>query len=134
MDVLCIGLCAVVSGGEGFVDMADDGVAKEAWLRQRLGLALHNGIPSHDTFNRLFSALDPHAFEGCFMAWTQQLHQEAAGEILAIDGKSLRRSFDTATGQGALHLVSVWACEARLVLAQQAVDWLSRRWRRRATR
>jgi len=56
------------------------------------------------------------------MAWTQQLHQETQGEILAIDGKSLRRSFDTATGQGALHLVSVWACEARLVLAQQAVE------------
>jgi hypothetical protein len=81
MDVLCIGLCAVVSGGEGFVDMEDYGVAKEAWLRQRLGLALPNGIPSHDTFNRLFSALDPHAFEGCFMAWTQQLHQETRGRF-----------------------------------------------------
>ena len=122
MDVLCIGLCAVVSGGEGFVDMEDYGVAKEAWLRERLGLELANGVPSHDTFNRLFSALDPHAFERCFMAWTQQLHQETQGEVLAIDGPSLRRSFDTATGQGALHLVSVWASQARLVLAQQAVE------------
>ena len=122
MDVLCIGLCAVVSGAEGFVDMADYGMSKEEWLRQRLGLELTNGIPSHDTFNRVFSALDPQAFERCFMAWTQQLHQETQGEILAIDGKSLRRSFDTATGQGALHLVSVWASQARLVLAQQAVE------------
>jgi predicted transposase YbfD/YdcC len=122
LDVLCIALCAVVSGAESFVDMEDYGVAKEAWLRERLGLELPHGIPSHDTFNRLFSALDPAAFERSFMAWTKQLHQESAGEILAIDGKSLRRSFDTATGQGALHLVSVWACEARLVLAQQAVE------------
>ncbi len=122
MDVLCIGLCAVVSSGEGFVDMADYGVAKESWLRERLGLELAHGIPSHDTFNRLFSALDPHAFERCFMAWTHQLHQETQGEVLAIDGKSLRRSFDAATGQGAVHLVSVWAAQARLVLAQQAVE------------
>src|ERR1051325_644821 len=122
LDVLCIALCAMLSGAESFVDMEDYGRAKEKWLRERLGLALPNGIPSHDTFNRLFSQIDPEAFEACFVAWTQLLQQLSAGEILSIDGKTVRRSFDTATGQGALHLVSVWASQARLVLAQQAVE------------
>jgi len=122
IDVLCIALCAMLSGAESFVDMEKYGRAKEAWLRERLGLALPHGIPSHDTFNRLISQLDPQAFEACFEAWTQLLQQLTEGEILAIDGKSVRRSFDTATGQGALQLVSVWASQARLVLAQQAVE------------
>jgi hypothetical protein len=124
VDVLCIALCATLSGAESFVDMEDYGLAKETWLRERLGrlgLELPHGIPSHDTFNRLFSRLDVKAFEACFRAWTQHLQQVTDGEILAIDGKSVRRSFDTATGQGALHLVSVWATQARLVLAQQEV-------------
>ncbi|BCM88186.1 hypothetical protein IAD21_01783 [Abditibacteriota bacterium] len=122
MELMCIALCALLSGGESFVDMQDYGEAKEHWLRKRLGLELVNGIPSHDTFNRVFATLDPDAFERCFVRWTQQLHQESAGEILAIDGKSVRRSFDSATGQGALHLVSVWASDTRLVLAQRAVE------------
>ena len=121
IDVLCIALCAILSGAESFIDFEDYGLAKEPWLRERLGLELPHGIPSHDTFNRLFSRLDPKAFETCFMAWTQHLQQATEGEILAIDGKSVRRSFDSATGQGALHLVSVWAVQARLVLAQQEV-------------
>jgi predicted transposase YbfD/YdcC len=122
IDVLCIALCAMLSGAETFVDMEDYGRAKEAWLRERLGLALPHGIPSHDTFNRLFALLDPAAFEACFKVWTQLLQQITDGEIMAIDGKTLRRSFDTASGQSALHLVSVWASRARLVLAQQKVD------------
>jgi predicted transposase YbfD/YdcC len=121
-DILCIALCAVVSGAESFVDMADYGVAKERWLRERLGLELPHGIPCHDTFQRVFSRLNPTAFEECFMRWTQQLHQQSGGDLLAIDGKAVRHSFDTASGQGALHLVSVWASEARLVLAQQKVE------------
>ena len=122
VDILCIALCAVVSGAESFVDMEDYGVAKEQWLRERLGLDLPHGIPSHDTFQRVFSRLDPTAFERCFLRWTQQLHQQSGGDLLAIDGKAVRRSFDTASGQGALHLVSVWASAARLVLAQQKVE------------
>ena len=122
VDILGIALCAVISGAESFVDMEDYGVAKERWLRERLGLELPNGIPSHDTFQRVFSRLNPTAFEECFMRWTQQLHQQSGGDLLAIDGKAVRRSFDTASGQGALHLVSVWASEARLVLAQQKVE------------
>ena len=107
-DVLSIALCAMLSGAESFVDRKDYGRAKESWLRERLGLELPQGIPNHDTFNRLFARLDPAAFEACFVQWTQALQQITAGEILAVDGKSVRRSFDTATGQGALHLVSVW--------------------------
>jgi predicted transposase YbfD/YdcC len=122
VDILGIALCAVISGAESFVDMEDYGVAKERWLRERLGLELPNGIPSHDTFQRVFSRLNPTAFEDCFMRWTQQMHQQSGGDLLAIDGKAVRRSFDTASGQGALHLVSVWASEARLVLAQQKVE------------
>jgi predicted transposase YbfD/YdcC len=122
IDILSIALCAMLSGAETFVDLEDYGRAKEPWLRERLGLELPHGIPSHDTFNRLFSLMEPHAFEACFMAWTQSLQEATQGDILALDGKSARRSFDAASGQGALHLVSVWASQARLVLAQQKVD------------
>ena len=122
VDILCIALCAVLSGAESFVDMEDYGVAKERWLRERLGLELGHGIPSHDTFRRVFSSIDPCAFEGCFLRWTQQLHQQSGGDLLSIDGKAVRHSFDTASGRGALHLVSVWASAARLVLAQQKVE------------
>jgi hypothetical protein len=139
LDVLCIALCASRCGAESFVDMEDYGLSKETWLPERLGLELPHGIPSHDTFNRLFSLLDPKAFEACFMAWTQHLQQLTEGEILAIDGKSVRRSFDTATGLRYSHRssiqpqvkalciwfrygpLSVWAAQARLVLAQQEV-------------
>ena len=107
VDILCIALCAVISGAESFVDMADYGVAKERWLRERLGLELPHGIPCHDTFQRVIARLNPTAFEECFMRWTQQLHQQSGGDLLAIDGKAVRHSFDTASGQGALHLVSV---------------------------
>ncbi len=127
VDILCIALCAVLSGAESFVDMEDYGQAKSTWLRERLGLALPHGIPSHDTFRRVLAVVDPTAFEGCFVRWTQQLHQQSGGDLLVIDGKAVRHSFDTASGAGALHLVSVWASEARLVLAQQ-------KFRPRATR
>lgn len=112
----------MISGAESFVEIEEYGQAKEAWLRERLGLSLLHGIPSHDTFGRLFSRLDASAFEACFVAWTQTLHTLTQGQVIALDGKSVRRSFDTATGQGALHLVSAWASENRLVLGQEVVD------------
>lgn len=101
--------------------MEDYGRAKQEWLGERLGLELPNGIPTHDTFRRVFAGLCPDAFESCFRRWTQHLHQESGGDLLAIDGKAVRHSFDTASGQGALHLVSVWASQACLVLAQHKV-------------
>jgi predicted transposase YbfD/YdcC len=122
VDILAIALCGVMSGAESFVEIEEYGQSKEAWLRERLGLSLLHGIPSHDTFGRLFSRLDPSAFEACFVAWTQTLHTLTQGQVIALDGKSVRRSFDSATGQGALHLVSAWASQNRLVLGQEAVQ------------
>jgi predicted transposase YbfD/YdcC len=121
-DVLMLALCAMLCGAETFVEMEEFGWAKREWLCQRLGLGFEEDVPSHDTIGRLFARLDPHAFGQCFEVWTQQLHEQTQGQLLALDGKTVRRSFDTATGKAALHLVSVWAHEARLMLAQQAVD------------
>jgi predicted transposase YbfD/YdcC len=118
LDILVIALCAVISGAEGWEDMETFGRAKEGGLRERLGLALPKGIPSPDTFRRVFARLDPAAFEQAFRAWTETLRRETRGEILALDGKTLRHSFDTATGQASLHLVTAWAVKNRLVLGQ----------------
>lgn len=121
LDILAIALCAMLSGAETFVDMERFGRAKRAWLQERLGLALLHGIPSHDTFGRLFARLNPEAFSDAMQGWSQALHHLTKGQVIAIDGKSLRHSFDTASGQSALHMVSAWASERRLVLAQTAV-------------
>lgn len=121
LDILTIALCALLSGADTFVDMERFGHAKHAWLQQRLGLRLPHGIPSHDTFGRLFARLDPAAFAHAMQMWTQTLHTHTQGQVIAIDGKCLRRSFDSATGQAALHLVTAWANDTRLVLAQTAV-------------
>jgi len=83
---------------------------------------LPNGIPSHDTIGRVFAVLDPAAFQRCFLSWVGAVAEASDGRIVAIDGKTLRRSFDTAAGRGALHLVSAWATENQLLLGQQAVD------------
>ncbi len=104
LDVVTIALCAVVCGADTWVDVAEFGRSKEVWLRTFL--ALPNGIPSHDTFGRVFAALDPTAFETAFVGWVRHLASVTAGQVIAIDGKTLRRSHDRAAGQEALHLVS----------------------------
>lgn len=128
-DVLTIALCAVLCGADDFVEIALFGRIKHAWLKERLPLA--GGIPSHDTFTRVFARLDPDAFQKAFLSWIEAvqstLAQQApdAGrprEQLAIDGKALRRSFDHAHGRGAIHMVSAWAQAAGLVLGQRKVD------------
>lgn len=119
VDILTIGLCAVLCGGEGWTDMATFGQAREPWLRTFL--ALPGGIPSHDTFGRVFAALDPDAFGAAFVAWVRAVAPQTAGQI-AIDGKTLRRSHDRAKGKAALHLVSAWADASGLVLGQVAVE------------
>lgn len=121
-DILVIALCAIISGAESFTEMEEFGEYKEGWLRGRLGLELEHGIPSHDTFGRVFSLLDAKKLGDCFANWTQELHQLTQGEVIALDGKTLRQSFDNASGKNALHLVSAWAVQSGLVLAQQAVD------------
>jgi len=128
LDILVIALCAVICGADTFVDIARFGKAKEPWLKEHLDLPLPHGIPSHDTFGRVFACLDAEAFGHCFLSWTQELHRQTvgqvqgAGQVIALDGKTLRHSFDTASGKGAIHMVSAWASDSGLVLGQVKVD------------
>jgi predicted transposase YbfD/YdcC len=118
-EILMIALCAMLCGAEDCSDMALFGRAKEPFLRQFL--QLRHGIPSHDTFSRVFRLLDPAQFQLCFRRFMEDF-VTAAQEVIAIDGKTLRRSFDRASGKSPLHLVSAWASGARLVLGQVATD------------
>src|SRR6201995_946418 len=114
-----IALCTVLCGGQSAVEMARFARAKEAFLRGFL--KLENGLPSHDTFSRLFRLLDPQRFGAAFQRFMAKFAGTVEG-VVAIDGKVLRRSFDRASGKSALHMVSAWGCEQRLVLAQIATD------------
>ena len=120
IDILFIAVCTVICSGETFTDMALFGEAKQEWLRTLLELP--HGIPSHDTFGRVFSPLAPQAFGECLLRWSAALHEATKGEVIALDGKTVRHSFDSATGQGALHLVSAWASENGITLGQLKVD------------
>ena len=118
-DLLMIALCTVLCGGQGAVDMALFAAAKEPFLRGFL--KLKHGVPSHDTFSRLFRFLDPVQFRAAFQRFMASFSERFQG-VVAIDGKVLRRSFDRASGKSPLHMVSAWGCEQRLVLAQIATD------------
>jgi predicted transposase YbfD/YdcC len=120
IDILFIAVCTLICGGETFADMESFGEAKEEWLRRLLELP--HGIPSHDTFGRVFSLLDPQAFGECFVRWAAALQEATKGEVIALDGKTVRHSFDAATGQSALHLVSAWASENGIALGQLKVE------------
>lgn len=120
LDILTIALCAVIGGAEDFVGMVTFAETKRAWLRTFL--ALPGGIPCHDTFGRVFAALDPEAFQACFLAWVQAVVPSTADRVVAIDGKTLCGAHGRGRGQAALHMVSAWASESRLVLGQVAVD------------
>ncbi len=125
--IVAIALCATICGADGWVEIAAFGEAKEAWFATILDLP--RGIPSHDTCGRVFAALDPEQFEACFRDWVAgvgarlglDLAGDGVGRVVALDGKTLRRSHDRGAGTAALHLVNAWASEARLVLAQRAV-------------
>lgn len=119
-DIVVIAVCAVICGADDWDEIADYGQRKQALLKRFL--ALPNGIPSHDTFNRVLSRLDPEAWQQCFMQWVQDLAVSGAGQVVAIDGKSLRASRDESSNTSALHLVSAWASESQIVLGQCAVD------------
>ncbi|MCZ0937479.1 MAG: ISAs1 family transposase [Caldilineaceae bacterium] len=118
-DIIVIAICAVICGADNWVEIEEFGHAKREWLEALLGLP--NGIPSHDTFGRVFARLDAEQFEVCFMRWVQHLHELTQGQLLAIDGKTVRRSHARRQKQGPLHLVSAWATTSRLVLGQTEV-------------
>jgi predicted transposase YbfD/YdcC len=120
LDLIAIAICAVIAGCDDWVEVAAYGRQKRAWLQTFLPLPY--GTPSHDTFSRVFRLLEPRAFQRCFTRWIEAVQTATGGKLVAIDGKTLRHSFDTAAGTSALHLVSAWAGQNRLVLAQRAVD------------
>lgn len=118
-DIIILAICGVICGAEGWVEIEEFAKAKEAFFRKLLDLP--NGIPSHDTFGRVFALIDPKQFEASFVQWVEGISQKVKG-VIAIDGKTLRRSHDHAAGKKALHVVSAWAVENRLVLAQLATE------------
>jgi len=118
LDILVIAICALLCAAESFNDMEDFGRAKEDWFGSFL--KLRNGIPSHDTFNRVFAAIDPKEFLECFLRWTQSLRQAVAQEIVALDGKALRRALNR--DENPKYVVSAWAESNDLVLGQLKVD------------
>jgi predicted transposase YbfD/YdcC len=120
IDILVIAVSAVIACAESWEDIELYGRSKQAWLKSFL--ALPNGIPSHDTFRRVFMLIDPDAFEGCFARWAQSLTSKIEREVVAIDGKTVRRSGSRRHNHGPLHLVSAWASDQGLVLGQRKVD------------
>ena len=119
LDILTIAVCAVISNADTWEDVELWGIAHEAWLKTVLELP--GGIPSHDTFNRVFRILDPNALQTCLVKWMAALNVEKGLKVIAIDGKTLRRSFDKASCQSALHLVSAWSVANQISLGQVAV-------------
>lgn len=120
LDVIVIAICASLCGIDNFEGMEFWAASKESWLRQFLELP--NGVPSHDTINRLFAKINPKLFQACFLDWIKEVADLGRDSVVAIDGKTLRRSFDKASAKSALHMVSAWATANRLVLGQTAVD------------
>lgn len=120
INVVTIALCAVIAGADDFVAIAAWGTQKRKWLEGFLDLS--DGIPSHDRFNAILGALKPGEFERCLLSWIAALHEITAGQVVAIDGKTLRRSFDAASSKAAIHMVSAWATANHVSLGQVVVD------------
>lgn len=119
LDIVVIAICAVVCGADTWVEVELFGQSKEKWLRTFLRLP--NGIPSHDTFSRVFRLLDPEQFQQSFCSWVEAVHTVTEGQVVAVDGKTLRRSHDHLLGKGAIQMVGAWATANRLVLGQVKV-------------
>src|SRR3954471_10953701 len=120
INIVTIPLCAVIAGADDFVTIAAWGRQKRAWLARFLDLS--GGIPSHDRFNAVFKAINPAEFERCLLSWITSLHEVTAGQLVAIDGKTLRQSFDKADSKSAIHMVSAWATANHISLGQVVVD------------
>ncbi|MEM1395170.1 MAG: ISAs1 family transposase [Cyanobacteria bacterium P01_H01_bin.150] len=120
IDVITIAICAVICGADSWVAIETYGHAKQEWLKRFLELS--NGIPSHDTFARIFSLIDPQNFQECFVSWMKSVAHKTDGEVIAIDGKSLKHSYDKKFGNRPINMVSAWATSNKLVLGQIKVD------------
>jgi len=120
VNIVVIALCAVIGGADDFVSIAGWGRMKKKWLAKFLDLSA--GIPSHDRFNAIFKAIKPAEFEKCLLRWITALHEITDGQVIAIDGKTLRRSFDAASSKAAIHMVSAWATANHISLGQVVVD------------
>jgi len=120
INVVVIAICAVICGADDFVAIAKFGRTKRKWFAKFLDLT--NGIPSHDRFNAIFAAIKPDEFEKCLLGWIAALHEISDGQIVAIDGKTVRRSFDKASSKSAIHMVSAWATASHISLGQVVVD------------
>ena len=125
LNMITIAVCAVICGADDFVAIAEFGRLKRKWLAKFLDLT--NGIPSHDRFNQVLAAVRPDEFEKCLLSWIAALHDITDGQIIAIDGKTLRRSYDRASGKSAIHMVSAWASASEsstrnISLGQVVVD------------
>lgn len=120
INVVVIAVCAVICGADDFVAIARFGNTKREWFARFLDLA--SGIPSHDRFNAIFAAIKPAEFEKCLLSWITSLHEITKGQIIAIDGKTLRRSFDASSNKPAIHMVSAWATANHISLGQVVVD------------
>ena len=119
LDIVTIAICGTICGADSWVDIELFGHCKEEWFKSFLELP--NGIPSHDTFGDVFARLDPDQFQRCFIEWIQAVAQVTQGEVVAIDGKTVRRSHDRTLGKQAIHMVNVWASSSGLVLGQAKV-------------
>lgn len=121
LDILVIALCTLLAGGEGFQDMELFGKSKRVWLQTFL--ALPHGIPSHDTFGRVFARLNPQRFQECFLSWTQAVAQLTQGTLISLDGKTVKASFDRTTASSPLHMLSAWCSDnGGLVIGQTKTD------------
>jgi predicted transposase YbfD/YdcC len=120
INIVVIAVCAVICGADDFVSIAHFGRTKKDWFAKFLDLT--NGIPSHDRFNAIFAAIKPAEFEKCLLNWITTLHEVTDGQIIAIDGKTLRGSFDAASSKAAIHMVSAWATANHITLGQVQVD------------
>jgi predicted transposase YbfD/YdcC len=119
INIITIALCGVIAGAESWTDVESFGNSKADWLGRFLDM--QHGIPSHDTFGRVFAQLDPEQFQACFLSWVQAVFAVTNGQVIAVDGKTLRHSYDKACGKAAIHMVSAWAAANELVLGQVKV-------------
>jgi len=120
LDIVTMAICAVICGADTWVDVEEFGQAKLDWFRTFLEIP--TGIASHDTFGRVFALLDPDQFRGGFASWVLAISHRVNGEVVALDGKTLRGSRDGVLGRAAIHMASAWASANRLVLGQLKMD------------